>query len=285
MKSRCDDGFTGVVCAICKTGYYLSDDYCLECPKSKAESEAIIVLVFGSLLLMFLIALCRTMHVKDSKAHWRRASRSFLDSKSAEARSLDRQQLKNFKQLMQSVSAALKSFIGFVQILSVSDTAFDIPWPEGFLDLLRFTTPFNFDFISVSGVGCLVKYDFFDSFRASMLMPAAVILVVFFVYVARLQMYKAKHGNNFNRAMRDTFTNRALNFTMWIILLIYPPVRCAIHSFSLYEHILHNILKLILTNAPYKYFYANLDLPPRHRVLQVYRVYRRQKLPREGFYN
>ena len=230
IKSRCDDGFTGVVCGICKTGYYLSDEHCLVCPKSKAESQLIIALVFGFLLLLFLIALCRTMQVKDSKAHWKRASRSFLDNKSAEVRSLDRQQLKNLKQLIQSVSAAVKSFVGFVQIISVSDTAFDIPWPKGFLDLLRFTTPFNFDFISVSGVGCLVKYDFFDSFRASMLMPAAVIFVVFFVYVLRLHMYKAKHGKSFNRAMRNTFTNRALNFTMWIILLIYPPVCCTIHS-------------------------------------------------------
>ena len=228
-------GFTGVVCAVCKEGFYLSDEHCLECPKSKAESQAIIAVVFGMLLLVFLVALCRTMYVKDSKAHWRRASRTFLENKSAEGRSLDRQQLKNLKQLMQSVSAAMKSFIGFVQILSVSDTAFDIPWPKGFLNMLRFTTPFNFDFISVSGVGCLVKYDFFDSFRASMLMPAAVMLVVFCVYIVRLHMYKRSHGKNFNRAMRDTFTNRALNFTMWIILLIYPPVRCP------YVHTVHDL--------------------------------------------
>ena len=122
-------GFTGVVCAVCKEGFYLSDEHCLECPKSKAESQAIIAVVFGMLLLVFLVALCRTMYVKDSKAHWRRASRTFLENKSTEGRSLDRQQLKNLKQLIQSVSAAMKSFIGFVQILSVSDTAFDIPWP------------------------------------------------------------------------------------------------------------------------------------------------------------
>ena len=76
-KSRCDVGFTGVVCAVCEDGFYLSDEHCLPCPKSRAESQAIIVLVFGALLLVFLVALCRTMHVKDSKAHWRRASRTF----------------------------------------------------------------------------------------------------------------------------------------------------------------------------------------------------------------
>ena len=63
---------------------------------------------------MFLLALCRTMYVKDSKAHWRSATKTFIDHKSSNARMLDRQQIKNVKQFMKSASAAVKSFIGFI---------------------------------------------------------------------------------------------------------------------------------------------------------------------------
>ena len=126
----------------------------------KDESRVVIFLVFGGLFAMFLLALCRTMYVKDSKAHWKTATKTFIDHKSSNARMLDRQQIKNVKQFMKSASAAMKSFVGFIQILSVSDSAFKIPWPKSFLNFLRLTSPFNFDFISVTGVGCLVKYDF-----------------------------------------------------------------------------------------------------------------------------
>ena len=46
-------------------------------------------------------------------------------------------------------------------------------------------------------------------------------------------MYRKKLGNRFTKAMRTTFTNRAIQFTMWIILLIYPPIsRRAIEYFN-----------------------------------------------------
>ena len=34
IKSRCEVGFTGVVCGICSEGYYLSDEFCFVCPKT-----------------------------------------------------------------------------------------------------------------------------------------------------------------------------------------------------------------------------------------------------------
>jgi hypothetical protein len=81
------------------------------------KSQLVIGLVFGGIFSLFLLALCRTMYVKDSKAHWRRATRAFVEHKDTQARMLDREQLKNMKQFAQSVSSASKSFIGFIQII------------------------------------------------------------------------------------------------------------------------------------------------------------------------
>ncbi len=33
-KSKCEVGFTGVVCGICREGYYLSDEFCYACPET-----------------------------------------------------------------------------------------------------------------------------------------------------------------------------------------------------------------------------------------------------------
>ena len=50
-------------------------------------------------------------------------------------------------------------------------------------------------------------------------------------------MYKRKYGRSFKKSMRDTFTNRVLQFTMWIVLLIYPPIsRRAIEYFRCSEY-------------------------------------------------
>ena len=54
----------------------------------RGESQLLIGCVFGSLFAIFLLALWRTMHVKDSKAHWKAATRTFIEHKSSNARIL-----------------------------------------------------------------------------------------------------------------------------------------------------------------------------------------------------
>jgi hypothetical protein len=238
VKSECAEGYAGVLCALCDSNYYMSGEICTICPESKRNSTIGVALLFCGLSGLFIAALCRAMYVKDSKAHWKGMKNNLTPDAKSKGSLFDRQQMKNIKMFLASASMTIKTFIGFVQILSVSNTAFKIPWPAAFLTLLQFASPFNFDFIGVSGVGCLVPYDFFASFGAMMLMPMAVMTVVLLCYFVRFQMYKCKLGKDFTSAMQTTYTNRVLQFTMWVILIIYPPVsRRAIQYFICSEHV------------------------------------------------
>ena len=118
----------------------------------------------------------------------------------------------------------LKIFVGFIQILSVSDSAYKIPWPQEFLDFLRIMTPVNFDFLSMSGVGCLVEYNFFHSYTTMMLIPICVSIFVYATYMIGLKRHEIHHKNKFTHGMRTHYTNHVLQFTMWIVLIIYPPL-------------------------------------------------------------
>ena len=164
IKSKCAPGYSGVLCALCDSTHYMSGDNCIPCPESKSGSAAGVVLLLCTLSALFIAALCRSMSVKSSKTLWKDMQNTIRPGSKSKQSLFDRQQMKNIKLFIGSASMTLKTFIGFIQILSVSNTAFKIPWPNGFLTLLQFASPFNFDFIGVSGVGCLVPYNFFASF-------------------------------------------------------------------------------------------------------------------------
>ena len=69
-------------------------------------------------------------------------------------------------------------------------------------------------------------------------MPATILLTVYATYRLRYSLYIRKYGNRFKRAMKDTFINRCLHFTMWIILLFYPPIaRRSLEYFNCYDAI------------------------------------------------
>ena len=56
VKSRCAIGYTGVVCAICDNGFYLADEFCIECPDAKSDSQLLVGGVFGILFAMCCMA-------------------------------------------------------------------------------------------------------------------------------------------------------------------------------------------------------------------------------------
>ena len=118
----------------------------------------------------------------------------------------------------------MKTFVGFVQIVSVSDSQFSIPWPKGFLSFLKLLVPFNFDFLSISGVGCIAQYNFFHSFVVMTTLPLIVLTTVYAVYKCGFHRHRKHHGEKFSHGMQVAYTNHAIQFTLWVVLLIYPPL-------------------------------------------------------------
>eukprot|EP00944_MAST-04C_sp_MAST-4C-sp1_P003556 g3556.t1 len=214
-KSRCNAGYAGVVCAICDKGYYLMDDLCLPCLPANGGAETLVIVVFGGAFGLFMFLLVHQMRVRDSKWYWKR-----LMNAGKKNNALDTDSLRKKDKL----GKHLKIFVGFIQILSVSDSAYKIPWPQEFLNFLRIMTPVNFDFLSMSGVGCLVEYNFFHSYTTMMMIPICVSVFVYVTYIIGLKRHEHHFKKRFTHAMRTHYTNHVLQFTMWIVLIIYPPL-------------------------------------------------------------
>ncbi len=77
---------------------------------------------------------------------------------------------------------------------------------------------------SAKGVGCLVEYNFFHSYTTMMLIPICVSAFVYATYVIGLKRHEHHFKKRFTHAMRTHYTNHVLQFTMWVVLIIYPPL-------------------------------------------------------------
>ena len=257
IKSRCKKGFTGVVCAVCSPGYYRMDNNCFKCLPSDGGAEVVVAMTMCAAFITFLSALLVQLRVRDSKAYWKELQKYTLrgehkKNSDAEKNTMRSKKLQEeedeaeaFAGTMvdtakymrdQNLGRSMKTFIGFIQILSVSDSAFNIPWPTGFLSFLNFLVPFNFDFLSVSGIGCLVKYDFFASHVGMAVLPLVVLFIVYATYKINLLRQQKAMGTKFSAAMHTTYTNHAIQFTLWSILLIYPPLSRRMVEYFAYSY-------------------------------------------------
>eukprot|EP00944_MAST-04C_sp_MAST-4C-sp1_P008586 g8586.t1 len=129
-----------------------------------------------------------------------------------------RKLVKNLKTMRKSAGTVLKIFIGYAQIMSVSNTAFKIPWTGGFLTFLRVLSPLNLDFLSASGLGCVMKFDFFLNHMTMMLVPLIVFSFVAVAYITGYYFHDRKFGSHFTTAMKSSYKNHVLYFVMWMKL-------------------------------------------------------------------
>jgi hypothetical protein len=247
-KSRCGPGYKGLVCAVCDDGFYLLDDQCWVCLPSDGGAETVVALIVFAAVGLFLGALLTQLRVRDSKSYWKelrvdilsgkhkkRNAGNKLEKEAGTANKLQEEEeeaeavvgtvVDTSRYLKdQNTGRAMKTFIGFVQVLSVSDSAFKIPWPSGFLSFLRILVPFNFDVLSFSGIGCLVEYNFYHSFLGMALLPLVVLFLVYLTYHINLVRHKKIYDGTFTHAMGVAYANRAIQFTLWSILFVYPPL-------------------------------------------------------------
>ena len=219
VKSRCEQGYEGPVCAVCAPGYFLSDEMCAVCPETQGGSTALVALVFGGVFLGFLLMLLQQMRVKTSDYYWGALKQSGLKKKKS---GLDRKTMKKIRIFARFAKTTAKTFITYLQILSVSDSAFNIPWPKGFLTFLRYLNPVNLDFFSISGLGCVVEYKFYDSHLFMVLLPVFIMLFIYLAYVLGLWRHRGYYKGRFTTGMQTAYANQIIQFTMWMTIIVYP---------------------------------------------------------------
>ena len=113
----------------------------------------------------------------------------------------------------------------------MSDTVYSIRWPPLYIGFIRMLVPVNFDFLSITGLGCLVPYNFYDSFLVMQFLPIGILLLIGIVYFSGLKLHRIREGDKFTHAMQVEYTNHTIQFSMWMVLLVYPPLSRRILEF------------------------------------------------------
>ena len=162
MLSRCAPGYEGVLCALCSDGRFKKGFKCETC-----EAKSIlpfIILIFGFIF-------CCTVAVV--------IFRMFVHSK----------RMRKYNKIWRDVQRLVKIMIAFAQILEGTSTVYSgVVWPTMFTQFWRVLNIVGLDFISLSGISCAAKIDFYMSFIGQMCVPLFVIFYLSIFYV-----FKASH--------------------------------------------------------------------------------------------
>ena len=147
-KSRCAYGYTGVSCALCVDGMFKKGYKCEPCEASTILPFIILVVAFvGGITL----------------AVW--CFRHFIHSK----------RMRKYSLLYRDVSNLAAIMLSFAQILEGTVGVYSgVEWPNLFSNFWKILNIAGLDFVSMSGISCAAKVDFYLSFLGQMCIPAIV---------------------------------------------------------------------------------------------------------------
>jgi len=221
-KSRCALGYNATVCAVCADGYYLSSDVCVECPPTRANATLQVSLWFTAYIGGFVAILLYQMRVKTTEHYWAVMKDEAAHKK--RKKKLDRKTVKKIRVFVRFAMTTIKTFVTYLQILSVSHTVFDIPWSPAFLEFLRRLMIIQFDMLSISGMACVRPFTFYDSHKVMMFAPIVFAILVFIIFEIGLWRHKRHYGDRFTEGMRTSYGNHVIQFAMWITIILYPAI-------------------------------------------------------------
>lgn len=192
-EALCDEGYKGVLCSVCSSGYYYNQDLnqCILCKNSDVISTSAIF--FFAALFILLLGVCIYTYVK------------FLKSTIPDDDNIDESALQNnsnlkevmkkmdsFNQRIGPVMAKGKIIISTFQILSTSLASFSIQMPPSYT---KFMSSFNFislDIVNVMPLGCVKRLSFIASLLIKTVLPPAFIGLLFVIFIIEFSIRRRK---------------------------------------------------------------------------------------------
>eukprot|EP00004_Rigifila_ramosa_P021075 TRINITY_DN5544_c0_g1_i1.p1 TRINITY_DN5544_c0_g1~~TRINITY_DN5544_c0_g1_i1.p1 ORF type:complete len:1867 (-),score=363.84 TRINITY_DN5544_c0_g1_i1:44-5644(-) len=148
--STCAKGYTGVLCAVCDSGYGPIGDQCLRCPSTAIN-------VFLLFLMVCLVLVVMSIMVRSS-----------LDDEGV-------------------LSTLVKILVTHIQAMAFIGN-FSVSWPVGFRSLLEGITMFAAN--SGISIRCLLNMQYYDRLLVVFLLPVIVVVLVAFAFAALLSTKK-----------------------------------------------------------------------------------------------
>ena len=154
METKCAEGYTGILCAVCSEGYYKIISNCQKCPSLPWLVGQIVLVAF----IVAVIAVSLLLGRKSKNASGRSMTDIFL--------------------------GRLKIFIGFYQVTSATLDGFSyVEWPVPFLKLLSYAKILQLNLLQIFPPNCItnsIKVSsyttliFFVAFNASVIVVACL---------------------------------------------------------------------------------------------------------------
>ena len=184
----CTNTTTGVLCAVCPSGYYRENRGAAGCRKCREnETELRTAVLLSVAMFLFLLIWClrkRLMRLRRKYIHtWR------------------------------DVIRLMAINLSYIQINSALPIVIDIPWPQVYLQFLEQFRWVNVDLVSLLGMRC-IGGDFWD-FRARIfvacMVPVLWTILILLLYRCKLQGEQRKLRNA-SKEIVHTALSKALTF-------------------------------------------------------------------------
>lgn len=184
-QSRCKQGYTGPLCAVCGKGYIQMMTNCQLCP-TLPWIIAQMVLVAVSVIILTIIILW------EKKKETGNSSRSVTDI----------------------LLARLKIVIGFYQISSATFDSFSyISWPGPILTLMKYAKMLQFNLLQIAPLSCIddaIKTDAYTRFLSSMVITGVIIIFgVLFHFIVKF------YAGNKREESTDAAEERQVKFNQY----------------------------------------------------------------------
>ena len=196
LSLYCPPGSTGPLCAVCADGFRRTNqDGCVVCGGGMPFADLLPLLVVVVVLGPFLFVCCS---LARRRRHHRRLllKRSSTSGVAAAEPPRPRAYRERPKQMAQRVLTSaivkLKIFTSFQQVLQGLAGVFQISWPAAFKELLSWLSVFNFDFLSILPIDCVLPYNYISGLYVRTLVPLGA--VVLLVLSGRWALRRGKEG-------------------------------------------------------------------------------------------
>ncbi|XP_065828562.1 uncharacterized protein [Oscarella lobularis] len=205
-SDMCTEGYEGILCGNCSTGYHFWFQKCYACP----QKWRTILQIFGFLAL--LVFLATILYVIDKNVRNKKTN-----------------------VVVDQLSSSLKILVGFFQVMSaVLDALSYVPWPQAILSVGHFMKTIELNILAVAAISCLNEKLRFNALEIPGLKVAIQLcfLCCFWVYYKiRLRIIR----RSASRLSTTTFRLRVsqvrtacLRNSWWILFVGYPSTAASI---------------------------------------------------------
>eukprot|EP01112_Ceratiomyxa_fruticulosa_P018928 TRINITY_DN6123_c0_g1_i3.p1 TRINITY_DN6123_c0_g1~~TRINITY_DN6123_c0_g1_i3.p1 ORF type:complete len:898 (-),score=136.84 TRINITY_DN6123_c0_g1_i3:76-2769(-) len=188
VNSDCEDGYSGVLCAVCDKGYGNKQGKCVKCNPSYSAGSWFALLVIFLLFLFLMVQRPSTDHGIFSK---------------------------------------VKILVSFLQVISQSNSSYGTSWPIPFISMVNIFSVVNVDIMKMTSLDCILgrHIDFYQGYLFQVLIP--FFLCIFIAFLFLIWMYLNKKyvlPQLFRFDNNETLVDMLIRNELFILILLYPGV-------------------------------------------------------------